>query len=144
MSQIPASTGVPAKSLPHLSDPSYAERYAESLEDPDAFWGQIGKRLSWSKPYSKVKNVSFQEQDFRIRWYEDGCLNVAYNCLDRHLAKRADKTALLWEGDDPSDSRRLSYRELYEKVCQCSNALLARGVRRGDRVTIYLPMIPEI
>ncbi len=139
-----ASTRTPAESLPHLKDLGYSERYADSLEDPEAFWGRIGKRLSWSHLYSKVKNVSFREQDFRIRWYEDGRLNVAYNCLDRHLPKRGDKTALLWEGDDPTESRRLSYRELYEKVCQCSNALLARGVRKGDRVTIYLPMIPEI
>jgi acetyl-CoA synthetase len=91
-----------------------------------------------------VKDVSFQEQDFRIKWYEDGRLNVAYNCLDRHLGKRGDKMAILWEGDDPSESRRLSYRELYERVCQCANALLACGVQRGDRVTVYLPMIPEI
>jgi acetyl-CoA synthetase len=91
-----------------------------------------------------VKDVSFQEQDFRIRWYQDGQLNVAYNCLDRHLAARGDKTAILWEGDDPSQSRRISYRELYERVCQCANALGDLGVRQGDRVTIYLPMIPEI
>ena len=130
--------------VPGVKVQSYTERYAESLRDPEAFWGQIGNRLSWSHPYSKIKDVSFHEQDFRIRWYEDGCLNVAYNCLDRHLAKRGNKTAILWEGDDPSQARRLSYRELYERVCQCSNALLARGVQRGDRVTIYLPMIPEI
>ncbi len=125
-------------------NPRYSKGYAESIEDPEGFWGRVGKRLAWSRPYSKVKDVSFQEQDFRICWYHDGQLNVAYNCLDRHLAARGDKTAILWEGDDPSQSRRISYRELYERVCQCANALGDLGVRRGDRVTIYLPMIPEI
>jgi acetyl-CoA synthetase len=91
-----------------------------------------------------VKDVSFQERDFRVRWYQDGQLNVAFNCLDRHLAQRGDKTALIWEADEPSQSQRISYRELYERVCQCANALRALGVQQGDRVTIYLPMLPEI
>jgi len=144
MSQNLARTSDHVGSAAGATGLPYAVRYAESIRDPEAFWGRIGKRLTWSHPYSKVKDVSFQEQDFRIKWYEDGRLNVAYNCLDRHLGKRGDKMAILWEGDDPSESRRLSYRELYERVCQCANALLACGVQRGDRVTIYLPMIPEI
>jgi acetyl-CoA synthetase len=100
MSQKLARKSGPISSGSGVKGQLYPERYAESIQDPDAFWGRIGKRLSGSQPYSKVKDVSFQEQDFRIRWYEDGCLNVAYNCLDRHLAKRGDKTAILWEGDD--------------------------------------------
>ena len=129
---------------PETGSSPYSERYAEALQDPEGFWGRVGKRLAWSRPYTKVKDVSFDEQDFRIRWYQDGQLNVAYNCLDRHLAARGDQTAILWEADDPSQSRRISYRELYERVCQCANALGDLGVRQGDRVTIYLPMIPEI
>jgi acetyl-CoA synthetase len=136
----------PELTVAELGDgnPRYSRLYAESIQDPEGFWGRVGKRLRWSRPYTKVRDVSFQEQDFRIRWYEDGQLNVAYNCVDRHLAARGDKTAILWEGDDPSQSRRISYRELYERVCQCANALDDLGVRRGDRVTIYLPMIPEV
>src|SRR4029079_7325346 len=97
----------------------------------------------WVQPYSKVKDTSFEQQDLRIRWFYDGKLNVAANCLDRHLTKRGDKTAILWEGDDPRMSERLTYRQLYERVCQCANALKSLGVRKGDRVTIYMPMIPE-
>ena len=122
----------------------YAERYAESIRDPESFWRGVGERLSWSRPFTKVKEVSFQEHDFRIRWYYDGRLNVAVNCLDRHLAQRGNKTAIIWEADEPSQSQRMSYRELYERVCQCANALRALGVGRGDRVTLYLPMVPEI
>jgi acetyl-CoA synthetase len=140
LAQLPEHSGAE----PGARRSQYSRRYAESLQDPDGFWGRVGKRLAWSRPYTKVKDVSFREQDFRIRWYEDGQLNVAYNCLDRHLAERGHKTAILWEGDDPSQSRCISYRELYERVCQCANALADLGVRQGDRVTIYLPMIPEI
>jgi acetyl-CoA synthetase len=128
----------------HVTRTHYTELYAESLRDPEQFWSRMGQRLQWRHPYSKVKDVSFQEADFRIRWYYDGRLNVAENCLDRHLAIRGNKTAIIWEGDDPSQSRHISYRELYERVCQCANALLQLGVQSGDRVTIYLPMIPEI
>lgn len=122
----------------------YDELYAESLRDPEAFWSRMAQRIQWRQPFSKVKDVSFAAADFRIRWFYDGRLNVAENCLDRHLAARGNKTAILWEGDDPAQSRHISYRELYERVCQCSNALLNLGVQRGDRVTLYLPMIPEI
>ena len=122
----------------------YDQLYAESVEDPDRFWRRIGRRLDWIKDFSQVKDANFAIDDFHIRWFHDGKLNVSSNCLDRHLKTRADKTAIIWEGDDPRVSQRLSYRELYERVCQCANALRSLGVVKGDRVTIYLPMIPEI
>ena len=131
-----------AKSL--VTQSQYQQLYAESINDPEAFWAKIGKRITWKQPYTKIKDVSFHEKDFHVRWYYDGKLNVAENCLDRHLEKRGNKTAIIWEGDDPTQSKRISYRELYEQVCQCANALLELGVKKGDRVTIYLPMIPEI
>jgi acetyl-CoA synthetase len=121
----------------------YEKLYAESVRDPDGFWGRIGKRLDWIKPYSKVKDVSFDADDLHIRWFHDGRLNLSANCLDRHLPTRGDKTAILWEGDDPAESRAISYRELHEQVCRAANLLKNLGVKKGDRVTIYLPMIPE-
>jgi acetyl-CoA synthetase len=144
MSQISAQTPAHGARGPDVTSETYAGRYAESIRDPVGFWRRVGERLSWSRPFTKVKDVSFQERDFRVRWYQDGQLNVAFNCLDRHLAQRGDKTALIWEADEPSQSQRISYRELYERVCQCANALRALGVQQGDRVTIYLPMLPEI
>jgi acetyl-CoA synthetase len=129
--------------LAHLKHADYLRLYQESVRDPHAFWSRIGRRIDWIQPYSKVKDTSFDEKDFRIRWFYDGKLNVAANCLDRHLTKRGDKTAILWESDDPRLSERITYRQLYERVCQCANALKALGVRKGDRVTIYMPMIPE-
>ncbi|MEO7199250.1 MAG: acetate--CoA ligase [Dokdonella sp.] len=136
---------VPAEFAAHarIDHASYDALYAESLHDPEQFWGRIGRRLDWTQPYSQVKDVSFTPDNLHIRWYADGQLNVAANCLDRHLATRADKTAIIWEGDDPADSRRISYRELYEEVNRCANLLLKLGVGKGDRVGIYLPMIPE-
>ena len=121
----------------------YENLYAESVRDPEEYWGRIGKRLDWIKPYAKVKDVSFAADDLHIRWYEDGQLNLSANCLDRHLKTRGNKTAILWEGDDPAESRAISYRELHEQVCRAANLLKNLGVRKGDRVTIYLPMIPE-
>jgi acetyl-CoA synthetase len=121
---------------------TYTDWYARSVNDPEGFWGEHGKRLDWIKPYTKVRDVSFTG-DVHIRWYEDGTLNVAANCLDRHLATRGDKTAIIFEGDDPNDSRHITYRELHEQVCRFSNVLTGLGVQKGDRVTIYLPMIPE-
>ena len=129
--------------LANIKRPDYERLYQESVTDPQGFWARMGRRLDWLKPYTKVKDVSFDAHDFRIRWFYDGQLNVAANCLDRHLAKRADKIAIVWEGDDPRLSERITYRELYERVCQCANALKSLGVKKGDRVTIYLPMIPE-
>ena len=115
----------------------------EARRDPDAFWSRIAGRVEWYRQPTKIKDVCFDWDDFRIRWYEDGELNLSVNCLDRQLATRGDKTALLFEGDDPSVSYRVSYRELYERTCRFANALRGLGVKKGDRVTIYLPMIPE-
>jgi acetyl-CoA synthetase len=126
-----------------LRKADYERLYAESVSDPDGFWGRIGQRLNWIKAPTKIKNVSFDPKDLHIRWYEDGELNVSANCLDRHLAERGDKTAIIFEGDDPNDSRRISYRELHAEVCKFANTLKHLGVAKGDRVAIYLPMIPE-
>ena len=122
---------------------AYAADYARSVRDPEEFWGQVGRRIDWLKPFGRVKDTSYQVDDFRIRWYADGELNVSANCLDRHLARRGDQVAILWEGDDPADQRRVTYRELHEQVCRFANVLKSLGVKQGDRVTIYLPMIPE-
>jgi len=125
-----------------IDEAGYFKLYEASIADPEAFWGDQGKRLHWVKPYTKVKNTSFTG-DVGIRWFEDGTLNASYNCIDRHLAARADQTAILWEGDSPHEHRHVSYAELHENVCRLANVLKARGVKKGDRVTIYLPMIPE-
>jgi acetyl-CoA synthetase len=125
-----------------ISETDYFRLYQQSLADPDRFWAEHGKRIDWIKPFTKVRNAAF-EGDVHIAWYEDGTLNASYNCIDRHLPKRAEQTAILWEGDDPGEDRRVTYRELHEAVCRLANALKARGVQKGDRVTIYLPMIPE-
>ena len=116
---------------------------ADAMADPDAFWGEQGRRLDWITPYTVVKQASFAESDFGICWYGDGALNVSVNCIDRHLPERADDIAIVWEGDDASEQRRISYAELHLEVCRFANVLKAQGVRHGDRVTIYLPMIPE-
>jgi len=128
----------------YIQRSAYQQMYAESVEDPERFWGRIGRRIDWIEDFSRVKDTNFAADDFRVRWFHDGRLNVSSNCLDRHLETRGDKTAIIWEGDDPSVSRHLSYREMHERVCQCANALRSLGVDKGDRVTIYLPMIPEI
>ncbi|MFZ2028903.1 MAG: acetate--CoA ligase [Vitreimonas sp.] len=127
----------------YVDDLGYRAMHASALADPEAFWGVHGQRLDWIKPYTKVKDTSFAEDDFHIRWYEDGVLNVSANCVDRHLEKRGDQIAILWEGDDPTQSRAITYKQLHEEVCRFANVLKARGVKKGDRVTIYMPMIPE-
>jgi acetyl-CoA synthetase len=127
-----------------VNEAKYNEMYAQSVEDPEAFWGEHGKRIDWIKPYTEVKDVSYAHEDVHVRWYHNGTLNASVNCLDRHLATRGDQTAIIWEGDDPGDSKTLTYRELYEEVCRFSNVLKANGAKKGDRITIYLPMIPEI
>ena len=125
-----------------IDEARYFKLYQQSLQDPDGFWREQAKRLHWMKPFTKVKNTRFTG-DVSIKWFEDGTLNAAYNCIDRHLAERADQTAILWEGDHPDEQRHVSYAELHESVCRLANVLLARGCKKGDRVTIYLPMIPE-
>src|SRR3974390_98575 len=117
--------------------------YERSLSDPQGFWGEHGKRIDWFKPYTKVKDTSFDPHDVSIKWYEDGVTNVAYNCVDRHLPTRANQTAMIWEGDDPSESKHITYAKLADEVGHFANVLKGHGVKRGDRVTIYLPMIPE-
>jgi acetyl-CoA synthetase len=121
----------------------YREMYAFSASNPDGFWDYHGKRIEWIKPYTKVKNTSFDPGKVSIKWFEDGTTNVSMNCIDRQLADRADQTAIIWEGDNPDDSKRITYRELHENVCRLANVLKSHGVSKGDRVTIYLPMIPE-
>ena len=122
----------------------YERMYAQSIEDPGAFWGSVGRRIDWIKEFSHVKDSSFAPEDCHIRWFYDGKLNVASNCLDRHLETRGDKTAIIWEADDPQRCEHISYRQLHERVCRCANALRSLGIQKGDRVTIYLPMIPDI
>ncbi|AOS97166.1 Acetyl-coenzyme A synthetase [Microbulbifer aggregans] len=126
-----------------LNEEQYLEMYRRSIEDNEDFWREQGQRLDWIKPFTKVKDTSFEKDDLHIRWYEDGTLNVSANCLDRHLAEHADTTAILWVGDEPGQSREISYRELHREVCQFANGLKSLGVKKGDVVTIYLPMIPQ-
>ncbi len=120
----------------------YARMYADSIADPDAFWGEQGRRLDWIKPFTRVKNTSFAYHGVSIKWFEDGKLNVSANCIDRHLATRGDQTAIIWESDDPNVSEHVSYRQLHAEVSKLANVLLTMGVRKGDRVVLYLPMIP--
>ncbi len=127
----------------YVDDAKYREMYRASLSDPDLFWGEHGKRIDWIKPYSKVKNTSFAHDNVFIKWYEDGTLNVCANCVDRHLATRGDQVAIIWEGDEPSMDLKITYRQLHERVCRFANVLKSLGVKKGDRITIYLPMIPE-
>ena len=121
----------------------YETLYQRSVKDPEGFWAEAGKRLDWIKPYTRAKDTSFEPSDIRIKWFEDGTLNVAANCIDRHLATRGDQTAIIWEGDDPKDSEHITYRQLHERVQRFANVLKKHGAKKGDRITIYLPMIPE-
>jgi len=127
-----------------IDNDKYLEMYQQSIDDPEGFWGEQGKRINWIKPYSQIKDVSYGPDDVHIKWYFDGTLNASANCLDRHLSTRGDQTAIIWEGDEPADHKNITYRELYEEVCKFSNAMKSLGIEKGDRVTIYLPMIPEI
>ncbi|MEO1775716.1 MAG: acetate--CoA ligase [Pseudomonadota bacterium] len=128
--------------MAHADAAKYEEMYKASVDDPAAFWGEHGKRLDWIKPYTKVKNTSFDYHNVSIKWFEDGTLNVAYNCIDRHLKDRAHQTAIIWESDDPEVAQHITYQELYEQVSKFGNVLHAMGVKKGDRVVLYLPMIP--
>ena len=127
----------------HVDAAEYATTYARSVEDNEAFWAEVAKRLDWVRFPTRIKDVSFDRSDLHIRWYEDGILNASYNCLDRHLETRGDQTAILWEGDDPARDETITYRQLHARVCRMANVLRKLGVKKGDRVTIYMPMIPE-
>ena len=139
----PPPPGFAARAL--INAAKYASMYRDSVANTEAFWAnQARERLTWSKPFTQIKDTSFDAKDLHVRWFADGELNVSVNCLDRHLAKRPEQTAILWEPDDPHGATRLlSYRELHESVCKFGNALKRLGVKKGDRVTIYMPMIPE-
>src|SRR3954471_3303515 len=136
---------VPAewKSRAYVDETKYKDLYARSLKDPNGFWAEEAKRLYWYRTPTKIKNTSFGPGDVSIKWFEDGITNVAYNCIDRHLPKRANQPAIIWEGDDPSESKHITYQELHDEVCRFANILRNRNVEKGDRVTIYMPMIPE-
>jgi len=127
----------------HIDGAGYNALYQASIENPDAFWAEHGKRIDWIKPYSQISDVSYNAEDLHIKWFADGTLNAAANCLDRHLTTRGDQTAIIWEGDEPDQHRHITYRELHAEVCKFANALKARGAKKGDRITIYMPMIPE-
>ena len=127
----------------NLTPEKYAEMYARSISDPENFWGEQGKRLDWMVPYTNVKDVSWEQSNLHVKWYADGVLNVTENCIDRHLDKRGDKAAIIWEGDNPSESITLTYKELHGEVCRFANVMKGLGVKKGDRVTIYMPMILE-
>ena len=136
---------VPAhiKNAALVDNEKYNTMYKQSVEDPEGFWAEHGKRLDWFTPYSKVKNTSFDKGHINIKWYEDGYLNASYNCIDRHLKTKADKVALIWEGDDPSQSENITYQQLHDEVAKFANGLKKLGVKKGDRVAIYMPMSPQ-
>ncbi len=127
----------------NLTPEKYADMYAASISDPQGFWGEQGKRLDWVVPYTEVKDVSWDKSDLHVKWYADGVLNVTENCIDRHLETRGNKAAIIWEGDDPSESTTITYKELHGEVCRFANVMKKLGVSKGDRVTIYMPMILE-
>jgi acetyl-CoA synthetase len=127
----------------YVDNDKYLGMYAQSIDDPDSFWGEHGKRIDWIKPYTKVQNTSYASSDLYIKWYEDGTLNVCANCVDRHLATRADQAAIIWEGDDPNDDQVITYQQLHSRVSKFANVLKKIGAKKGDRITIYMPMIPE-
>src|SRR5918995_355161 len=127
----------------YLDEAGYRAKYEASIRDPDGFWAEEAKRIHWFRTPTRIKNASFGPGPVSIRWFEDGTTNAAYNCIDRHLETRGDQVAIIWEGDDPSESRHITYRELHREVCRWANVLRNREVRKGDRVTIYMPMIPE-
>ena len=127
----------------HIDKAGYDSMYASSVADPNAFWMEEGKRIDWMKPYSKAGNWTYEYPDVSIKWFEDGTLNVSANCIDRHLATRGDQVAIIWEGDDPNEDMKITYNELHGHVCRLANAMKANGVKKGDRVTLYMPMVPE-
>ena len=122
----------------------YQKKYNESIKNNNAFWKKEGKRISWIKPYKKIKDIKYSKDEVKIKWYEDGTLNASANCIDRHLKDKKDKTAIIWVGDDPKDNQKITYKQLHQKVSKAANGLKKLGIKKGDRVTIYLTMIPEL
>jgi len=122
----------------------YQEKYSKSIKSNDDFWKKEGKRITWIKPYKKIKNVKYSKKEVKIKWFHDGTLNASANCIDRHLKDKKDKTAIIWVGDDPKDSQKISYKQLHQKVSKAANGLKKLGIKKGNRVTIYLTMIPEL
>ena len=136
----PVSDAVKSRAL--IDADKYAAMYARSVDDNEGFWADQAQRIDWIKPFTKVKDVSFAKDDLHIRWYYDGSLNVCYNCVDRHLETKGDDVAIIWEGDDPGRDLKITYSELHTRVCKFANSLKALGAKKGDRITIYMPMIP--
>ena len=137
---FPVKPEIAAKA--HITATRYKDMFEHAARDPNGFWAEQSRRIAWMKAPTKIKNTSFAG-NVPIKWFEDGTLNASASCLDRHLATRGDQTAIIWESDDPSVSKHVTYRELYEQVCRLANAMKGLGVKKGDRVTIYLPMVPE-
>lgn len=133
----------PIKAQAKIDNDGYNRLYQQSINDPDSFWGEQGRRITWFSPYNTVKNTSFSPGNVSVKWYEDGTLNACYNCIDRHLDDKADDTAIIWEGDDPSVDKHITYRELHKEVSRFANGLKKQGIKKGDRVAIYMPMVPE-
>ena len=131
-----------AASLSNSDNLNYKKMYVQSIDNPEKFWSEQASMIDWIKPWTKVKNTSF-DNEISIKWFENAKLNVCVNCVDRHLPERADQTAIIWEGDDPKDDKYISYRELHEQTSRLANVLRSHGIKKGDRVTIYMPMIPE-
>ena len=127
----------------HINKSKYEEMYKESISNPIKFWGEHGKRIDWIKNYEKVRDFSYDQKNLYIKWFEDGTLNASYNCIDRHLKNNGNKTAIIWEGDNPDEQKSITYNELYKNVCKFANVLKKLGAKKGDRITIYMPMIPE-
>ena len=137
----PVDPAVKARAL--VDEDGYNKMYAESVDDNEAFWAAQAGRIDWIKPFTQTKDVSFAKDDLHIKWFYDGTLNVCYNCVDRHLETKADDVAIIWEGDDPARDLKITYRELHARVCKFANSLKHLGAKRGDRITLYMPMIPE-
>ncbi len=128
----------------YINKNQYEKKYKLSIKENENFWRKEGKRITWIKPYTKTKDVKYSKQEVNIKWYYDGTLNASANCIDRHLDKKGNKTAIIWVGDDPDNSKKITYKELHKNVCKAANGLKSIGIQKGDRVTIYLTMIPEL
>ena len=128
----------------YVNDSKYKKKYKMSIKENDKFWAKEGKRITWMKKFTKIKDVKYSKDEVKIKWYYDGTLNASANCIDRHLKKNPSKTAIIWVGDDPADTKKISYKELHQNVCKAANGLKSLGIQKGDRVTIYLTMIPEL